>query len=150
KETIACLKAHSGIAVFANMDDLVEKVNEFTAEHLEIQCGDTMTISFTPATCAGTAHIITVDGSGADAPGTQMPTLFIGVYFIPDAFGRNVRPVSLRLLPCEVLELAEQRQSIVPEPVRFKIAGIITKYKGKNYLLLQKAIRVYSHQNFDR
>jgi histidinol dehydrogenase len=39
KETIACLKSHSGIAVFANMDDLVEKANEFTAEHLEIQCG---------------------------------------------------------------------------------------------------------------
>ncbi len=40
KETIACLKAHSGIAVFANMDNLIEKANEFTAEHLEIQCGD--------------------------------------------------------------------------------------------------------------
>jgi len=70
--------------------------------------------------------------------------------FVLDAFGRNVRPVSLRLLPCEVLELAEQRQSAVPEPVRFKIAGIVTKYKGKNYLLPQKATRVYSHQNFDR
>ena len=70
--------------------------------------------------------------------------------FVLDAFGRNVRPVSLRLLPCEVLELAEQRQSAVPEPVRFKIAGIITKYKGENYLLPQKATRVYSHQNFDR
>jgi len=70
--------------------------------------------------------------------------------FVLDAFGRNVRPVSLRLLPCEVLELAEQRQSAVPEPVRFKIAGIVTKYKGENYLLPQKATRVYSHQNFDR
>ena len=70
--------------------------------------------------------------------------------FVLDAFGRNVRPVSLRLLPCEVLELAEQRQSVVPESVRFKIAGIITKYKAKNYLLLQKATRAYSHQNFDR
>ncbi len=40
KETIACLKAHSGIAVFKNMDDLIKKVNEFTAEHLEIQCGE--------------------------------------------------------------------------------------------------------------
>ncbi|MFB0551852.1 MAG: hypothetical protein ACETWQ_00935 [Phycisphaerae bacterium] len=70
--------------------------------------------------------------------------------FVLDAFGRNVRPVSLRLLPCEVLELAEQEQSAVPEPVRFKIAGIVTKYKGENYLLLQKATRVYSHQNFDR
>jgi hypothetical protein len=72
------------------------------------------------------------------------------IVFVLDAFGRNVRPVSLRLLPCEVLELTELRQSAVPEPVRFKIAGILTKYKGKNYLLPQKATRVYSHQNFDR
>jgi len=70
--------------------------------------------------------------------------------FVLDAFGRNVKPVSLRLLPCEVLELAERRQSAVPEPVRFKIAGIMTRYKGRDYLLLQKATRVYSHQNFDR
>lgn len=40
KEIIACLKAHSGISVFANMDDLVKEANEFTAEHLEIQCGE--------------------------------------------------------------------------------------------------------------
>ncbi|MGA1979918.1 MAG: histidinol dehydrogenase [Sedimentisphaerales bacterium] len=40
EETIECLKAHSGIAFFANIDDLVEEVNEFTAEHLEIQCGE--------------------------------------------------------------------------------------------------------------
>jgi histidinol dehydrogenase len=39
KEAIECLKTHSGIAVFANMEDLLEKANEFTAEHLEIQCG---------------------------------------------------------------------------------------------------------------
>jgi hypothetical protein len=70
--------------------------------------------------------------------------------FVLDALGRNVRPVSFRLLPCEVLELTEQRQSALPGPVRFKIAGIVTKYKGRTYLLPQKATRVYSHQNFDR
>jgi len=70
--------------------------------------------------------------------------------FVLDAVGRNVQDVSLRLLPCEALELTEARQSAAPEPVRFKIAGIRTAYKGKGYLLLQKATRVYSHQNFDR
>lgn len=70
--------------------------------------------------------------------------------FVLDALGRNVRPVSFRLLPCEVLELTEQRQSALPWPVRFKIAGIVTQYKSITYLLPQKAIRVYSHQNFDR
>lgn len=70
--------------------------------------------------------------------------------FVLDGFGRNVPQVSYRLLPCEVLELAEQRQSAVLEPVRFKIAGIVTKYKGNEYLLPQKATRVYSHGNFGR
>jgi histidinol dehydrogenase len=40
EETIACLKSFSGIAVFENMDDLVERANEFAAEHLQLQCGD--------------------------------------------------------------------------------------------------------------
>jgi len=70
--------------------------------------------------------------------------------FVPDALGRNVQRLSLRLLPCEALELAEQIQSVEPEPIRFKIAGIMTKYKGSKYLLLQKATRVYSHGNFGR
>jgi hypothetical protein len=68
--------------------------------------------------------------------------------FVLDALGLNVRPVSLLLLPCEALELTEQKQSAVPERLRFKIAGFITTYKGKNYLLLQKATRIYSHGNF--
>ena len=70
--------------------------------------------------------------------------------FVLDALGRNVRPVSLRLLPCEALELTELVQSAIPEPMRFKIAGIVTKYKGEKYLLLHKAMRVYSHGNFAR
>jgi hypothetical protein len=70
--------------------------------------------------------------------------------FVLDSLGRNVRPVSLRLLPCEALELAEVAQSAIPEPVRFKIAGTVTEYKGEKYLLLQKATRVYSHGNFAR
>jgi len=65
-----------------------------------------------------------------------------------DALGRNVQEVSLLLLPCEALELTELRQSAAAEPLLFKIAGIRTKYKGKHYLLLQKATRVYSYGNF--
>ncbi len=40
KETIECLKKFSGIAIFRNMDDLLERANKFAAEHLEIQCGE--------------------------------------------------------------------------------------------------------------
>jgi hypothetical protein len=70
--------------------------------------------------------------------------------FVLDSLGRDVRPVSLRLLPCEALELAEFKQAAIPVSVRFKIAGIVTKYKGEKYLLLHKATRVYGHGNFAR
>lgn len=39
-EAIECLRKSSGIAVFRDMDDLIERVDEFAAEHLQIQCGD--------------------------------------------------------------------------------------------------------------
>ncbi len=70
--------------------------------------------------------------------------------FALDALGRNIQQLSLRLLPCEVLELAEQKRSAELEPVRFKIAGILTKYEDQDYLLLQKATRTYGHGNFGR
>lgn len=65
-----------------------------------------------------------------------------------DAIGRNIQQVSFKVLPCEVLERAQYMQSLEPDPVRFKIAGILTQYKGEYYLLLQRAIRAYSHENF--
>jgi len=70
--------------------------------------------------------------------------------FVPDALGRNVQKLSLHLLPCAVLELTELKQAAQPETMRFKIAGIMTKYKGDNYLLLERATRTYSHGNFGR
>lgn len=70
--------------------------------------------------------------------------------FVPDALGRNVQKLSLHLLPCAALELTELKQAAEPDKVRFKIAGIMTKYKGKNYLLLERATRTYSHGNFGR
>lgn len=70
--------------------------------------------------------------------------------FVLDALGLNVQPVGggLRLLPCQALELAEREQSAEPDPIRFKIAGIVTEYKGDKYLLLQRATRTYGHGNF--
>ena len=62
--------------------------------------------------------------------------------------GRNARQISFRLLPCHGLEHAQQRQMSELEAVRFKTAGIVTRYKGEYYLLLQRAIRVYTHGNF--
>jgi len=73
-----------------------------------------------------------------------------GVTLVLDALGRNIPQVSFRLLPCEALEGAQNKQSAEADPLRFKIAGIVTKYKGEHYLLLQRAIQIYSHQNFPR
>ncbi len=70
--------------------------------------------------------------------------------FVLDALGRNVQHLSFKLLPCQVLQLAQQKQAAGPDPIRFKIAAIITKYKDQHYLLLQRATRIYSHQNFPR
>jgi hypothetical protein len=70
--------------------------------------------------------------------------------FVLDALGRNIQKLSLNLLPCAALELTELKQAAEPEPLRFKIAGIMTKYKGQDYLLLEKATRTYSHGNFGR
>lgn len=70
--------------------------------------------------------------------------------FVFDALGRNVQQMSMVLLPCRTLERTLQTQSDELEPMRFKIAGIVTKYKGRHYLLAERAIRVYSHGNFAR
>jgi len=70
--------------------------------------------------------------------------------FVFDALGRNVQQISLRLLPCQALESAEQEQSTEADTLRFKIAGILTKYKGNHYLLLERTTRIYSHGNFGK
>jgi hypothetical protein len=70
------------------------------------------------------------------------------VSFVLDALGRKEGKTSLQLLPCQALELAQRTQAAAPVNLRFKIAGIVTKFKGKKYLLLHRATRLYSHGNF--
>lgn len=71
-----------------------------------------------------------------------------GFYFDFDAMGRNIDTLSLPLLNCEILELIAKQQKESAEPLRFKIASIATGYKGKNYLMLQRASLAYSFGNF--
>ncbi|MCP4259156.1 MAG: histidinol dehydrogenase [Planctomycetes bacterium] len=40
EETIASLKKTSGIVIFEDMNDLIQRADEFAAEHLQIQCGE--------------------------------------------------------------------------------------------------------------
>ena len=67
-----------------------------------------------------------------------------------DALGRSIQVKSLQLLPCYVLEWTEELQSEELDPVRLRIAGIVTRYKGKDYLLLERTVRVYDYGNFGR
>ena len=70
--------------------------------------------------------------------------------FEPDGLGRGVEKFAIELLPCQSLEDAIAQVRSEPNPVRFNVAGILTKYKDRQYLLLQKATRVYSYGNFGR
>ena len=74
-----------------------------------------------------------------------------GTYvFEADALGRGVEKFAIKLLPCQKLEDAMTQVRNESNPVRFNMAGILTKYKGEQYLLLQKATRIYSYGNFGR
>ena len=73
-----------------------------------------------------------------------------GYVFEADALGRGVGKFAIKLLPCQKLEDAIVQVRNESNPVRFNMAGILTKYKGEQYLLLQKATRMYSYGNFGR
>jgi hypothetical protein len=74
-----------------------------------------------------------------------------GTYvFEADALGRGVEKFAIKLLPCQKLEDAMTQVRSESNPVRFNVAGILTKYKNEQYLLLQKATRMYSYGNFGR
>ena len=68
--------------------------------------------------------------------------------FVLDALGRNLSEISFPLLKGEILDLTEQQQAVWPDRLKFKAAGIVTRYKGEYYLLLQRATRSYSYGNF--
>ena len=70
--------------------------------------------------------------------------------FVLDALGRGLARRVLPALPCKALERAETKQLSEPDPMRFKISGVVTEYKGRHYLLCQKAVWVHSHENFPR
>jgi hypothetical protein len=70
--------------------------------------------------------------------------------FVPYALGWNVSDVRYELLPCTALEEALRRQKGTLDPIRFNVAGLVTEFQGRKYLLLQRAIVVYNYGNFGR
>jgi len=65
-----------------------------------------------------------------------------------DGLGRRVDGMSFELLPCEGLQFAEKLDFRDAGRKRYRIAGIVTKYKGEYYMLLSRAVRTYNHGNF--
>jgi len=65
-----------------------------------------------------------------------------------DVLGRNIPNSTLSALPCQALRRARQAQAESRDSLLFKIAGIVTEYKNKKYLLLHQAVPVYNYGNF--
>jgi hypothetical protein len=73
-----------------------------------------------------------------------------GLDFVSYALGWNVSDVRYELLPCTALEEALRRQKGALDPMRFNVAGLVTEFQGRKYLLLHRAIVVYNYGNFGR
>ena len=70
--------------------------------------------------------------------------------FIPSGLGWKIGSTQYELLPCSELERVLELQSDPLEPTRFDVAGFITRFRGREYLLLHRAIPVYNYGNFGR
>lgn len=73
-----------------------------------------------------------------------------GFIFVIDGLGRNIDNIFLPLFPNQPLQRVIENQKTKLEQMRFKVAGIVTKFDDTHYLLLQRAERVYSYGNFPR
>jgi hypothetical protein len=90
------------------------------------------------------------DPSGQLPTGNRQPATENCWVFVPDALGWNVSDVRYELLPSSALEQALHLQRQALEPVRFNIAGLVTEFQCREYLLLQRVTIVYNYGNFGR
>ncbi len=70
------------------------------------------------------------------------------VEFKADAFGQNVGEGTFELLACKPLEEVLRAATRTPGRQRYIVSGVMTQYAGKNYLLLRRATRTFTHGNF--
>jgi hypothetical protein len=68
--------------------------------------------------------------------------------FVLDGFGRKIEGLSFHMLPDTVLQRTEAVLDASPQRMRFRVSGIVTRYNNEYYLLLQRAVRTYTHGNF--
>jgi len=70
--------------------------------------------------------------------------------FVPYALGWNVSDERYELLPSSTLEQALRQQAGALEVIRWNVAGLVTEFQGRKYLLLQRAVPVYNYGDFGR
>lgn len=70
------------------------------------------------------------------------------IVFKGDAFGQNVGDGTFELLPSKPLEEVLRAARRTPGRQRYVVSGVMTQYEGKNYLLLRRAVRTFTHGNF--
>ena len=71
-------------------------------------------------------------------------------YFKIDSIGRNTSDISFKLMPCEAIERAIRENQRSLNMVRFSATGIMTAYKGRHYMLIQRLRKQYNYGNFAR
>jgi hypothetical protein len=59
-----------------------------------------------------------------------------------EADGRTMKDPPMLILPNLKLAAMEQAVTAASRDVRFRITGMVTEYKGKNYLLLEKVLAI--------
>jgi hypothetical protein len=71
-------------------------------------------------------------------------------FFVTDGLGQNAQSRVFDLLPSGTLESMEHTQLQSAEPVRFRVAGLVTEYHKQPYLLVYRATREPHYGNFGR
>lgn len=59
-------------------------------------------------------------------------------YFTFDSDGKNMQDPPMQLIPSKFLMAMEDATSNGTQPLRFRVSGQVTEYRGKNYLWVQQ------------
>jgi len=54
-----------------------------------------------------------------------------------DGDGKRMLDQPMGLIPCRYLAVMEDASEYGLKPVKFKVSGVVTQYRGKNFLLLK-------------
>lgn len=74
----------------------------------------------------------------------------MGYIFELDNLGRNKQDMNFIVLANQELELVVREMEKNFNPVRFKVSGIITRFEGSNYILLNNSAKALHYGNFAR